>query len=1147
MLGTADGIQEQALAVEVRVAKETVLSTPFTAPATSSHIASAYVNGVPGKEVSLALLLAETKEVLAERTVPLTSDWQRIAVTYSTTQGTTWAKPKGQTPALQLRIRFSEPGRYLIDSLMLENNAGYAKRNGPSTWMEAQQIRPGERLHIGQPADQHAGTVAFWSRSIGKMGWRCLLYFGDGHGWYPQLMLSIRNDKTVKLDVSPGRGKGKGASVSCELPNPDAWHHYAVTWRGSSVSLYVDGQPAGTIAKAPRVETFGTMHVGCVATNFSPALRADSVFDEVAHWDRPLTAAETKELFDRPAPLQAGIAAQVTVRNLEPVAVVARDDRLRQWHIKVANRSDRKLPATQFRFGIDDLFSETGTLPAVPLLRSAILSLTWSPALLLPGSYTFHITVGEHRYAWPIRIVPARTPRNNVQIIDWQGLSETHRDIGMTTAGLLGTPAGPKAKQVAKANEFGLYTQLRQHVWGTPKDNSERFQRVTGSIGAADFSKGQARANAEEQAKHVMQSVAHFPDVRYMIVNTEHQTLWQPDFRPASIAAAKKNFGLDLSRWTRLPQDAVGAAVHPMGRLSAKAGKIKLPKNAVIDRDFPFYAYHRWWHGPTSGTEVTMNEIVCAASRRHAPWVQTIIEPILRRPSVRSYSKHHISEEWYYYGDPEAGISCQENLTAMTRGTNARITAMPQWLLKPGWAAPYKGLPTPDMYRETLWHCLARPMQDICYWNLRGALHKGKQQTQAEIDAKLGVKPTWTEAKSKIQVKGEKSSVALWIPELKDEIKQMHNNVVHPLGALIPKWQNRPRRIAVWRSFAGQLFNEIRWGGRSPFRRIVRDHPQPYDVLYDQDFEDNPKCLDGYDVLVIPECPPLYKPAKTPLEAMLKRGGKVFVDQYWKADLPGVIKLDWGTGKNGVDLAKLEQDLLKKYGSPSHPQYIEGVEAALRQQKQAGGPVARLAAALDQARADIQVLTRNVQINTLQAEGANYLVAVNDLRQPGPHYGHFGRVLEKGVSQTTSFAIDKELGAVAYQLLAARRLPLVEKDGRYHVRTQLGAGDGMAMIFLPARIQRMELAVEERNNRSLRITGALLDHRGKPVPGVIPMQVSITRPDGTHSSFSHYSAFVRGKWSFDFPIAYNAPKGRFTITVKELAAGIERSIPYELR
>ena len=274
-------------------------------------------------------------------------------------------------------------------------------------------------------------------------------------------------------------------------------------------------------------------------------------------------------------------------------------------------------------------------------------------------------------------------------------------------------------------------------------------------------------------------------------------------------------------------------------------------------------------------------------------------------------------------------------MAAAARNTHSTVSGMPQFLFKPGMAAPYGGMPTPHLFRETVWCCITRPISNMTYWSLGPAVERSprkENKTQDEIDKIFGKNPDWKAVEKKVDRSGEYTSVFLWIPELRDEIARMHREVIHPLGALIPAWRNSPRRIAIFQSFAGQLYNNVRWPGNSPLLRAVKQHPLPYDVLYDQDFDgDAPVSLDGYDVVVISESPVLYKPALAPLAKFIARGGVVLVDDMFAAKLPGVTQLKWqGVTEDDPLMKELEASLLAKYKRGDHPLFVEAMQEAAR-------------------------------------------------------------------------------------------------------------------------------------------------------------------------------------------------------------------------
>jgi len=324
-------------------------------------------------------------------------------------------------------------------------------------------------------------------------------------------------------------------------------------------------------------------------------------------------------------------------------------------------------------------------------------------------------------------------------------------------------------------------------------------------------------------------------------------------------------------------------------------------------------------------------------------------------------------------------------------------------------------------------------------------------------------------------------------------------------------------------------------------------------VIYDQDFEDNADLLANYSILVMPQAAAITRPAADQIRAMLARGGVVLADDFFKAKIDGVQKLVWeGVKEEDPTNTKLEQELLKQYGRPDHPLYIEAMEQAAKKTMGEEGPTQKAINIIREAiHSPVHTGARHVFCNLLTAGEANYLVAVNDLRAPGRFYGHFGRVLEKGVAQTADFELDAGLGAVAYELLACRKVPLVKKGE--HTNTcclELGPAGGNVVVLLPAAIKKLSVQVDtavlaERGEITVR--AKLSDRRKQGVPGIIPARIEIIRPDGQHDDLSHFGAFVDGELLLTLPMALNGPAGRYKVEITELANGRQDSASWKYK
>ncbi len=1137
-----------ALAVEAKAPASGLATRPMRAPRLPEQVFSLYATGEAGLEVEVRIAIEGAAVPLASSVLALTGDWRQAAVAFRfDTDGDAWGQAGERTPPLVFSVVARQAGHFQVAAPMLEPSQGYAGRRGPTTWVAPGRSREGEILQAGRlDADDGAGSIAFWAQTRGRMDWRTLLTLGDGAGWQVPLRLDLRSDQRLELQMTNAKRSARAA-----LPDPFAWHHYALTWDGPTVVFYLDGQSVAELADTPGLANAGAITIGGVATNFSPALRADAVFDEYARWNRALEAGEVARLAALHEPLGALFEVGVALEDLAPVKVFARDLSDYAWPLVLANRTAQPLAGLTLRYGVPGLFARQQSLATIPAGGELPVAVPFGPAWLMPGDYAMQFVVDDRaglrlEYVAPFAVVPARLPLDNAQIVSWGGHSQAMADAGVTVGGIAGGLHGPPPHEVEQATRRGLYTQLRLGLSAGGARPDDHFIDAAGQQRRPDQSTPAAQASLERQVERLASTLERLPDVTHAILNCEQQWIWHVDFRETTVALVRQRFGLDLERWRAAPVANADRIQHPFGRLQPAVAGIVAPADGIIAANDSFYAFSRWWQSGEPGNEVFLNDLIARRLRQRVPRVQTIAEPALRRPAVRAFRDQGILNEWFYYPTPRRAIWIQEELATAARGTQARIAGMPQFLFKPNMAAPYGGMPTPTLFREAVWHCLTRPSLGLTYWNLWSALERGGAahvKTREEIDELLGPTPTWAEAAAKIERRGEWTSVFLWIPELADEIHRLHHELVHPLGGLWPRWRNAPRRIAVYKSFAGQLFNGIRWPGPGALGEAVATAGLPFDLLYDQDFEEFPDGLDSYAVVAIPEAPAITASAAAALRAFGERGGIVVVDQHFRAELPGSVRLDFSDRGDLEALRRAERELLAEYGDASHVLFIEGMEEARRQFAASGGPVAQVAALLrEHASGEIGLDSSTVSLNLLEAGQARYLTAVNSLAEPCAWYGHFGRVRGQGVAQTAELSLAAGLGEVAYRLDTQERLEMAtDAGGRRRLRLPLEAGGGAVVMLLPAPIAGVVApppAAPVERGQSIALAASLISADGKPVPGLVPARIDLVGPDGKPLDGSRYDVFVDGRWALTLPVAFNQPVGVYGLTVTELASGL---------
>ncbi|GLY32778.1 hypothetical protein Kisp02_61430 [Kineosporia sp. NBRC 101731] len=121
-------------------------------------------------------------------------------------------------------------------------------------------------------------------------------YASSGSGGV-SYMLALSSDLTsMRLLLDLTAGSPSRPVAYAPVPTDHAWHFYVGTWDGSAVRLYRDGAPVGsaTVTGAGQlVSTTARVTVGAPGFNES----ALGTVDEVALWDRALSAAEISALY----------------------------------------------------------------------------------------------------------------------------------------------------------------------------------------------------------------------------------------------------------------------------------------------------------------------------------------------------------------------------------------------------------------------------------------------------------------------------------------------------------------------------------------------------------------------------------------------------------------------------------------------------------------------------------------------------------------------------------------------------------------------------------------------------------------------------------------------------------------------------------
>ena len=1087
-------------------------------------------------------------EILAAANRPVGTAWARIELPFACgkfTRDTT----QQETKTVKVRFLASRPGQmFSVAGVVLEMHGGYsyAGTQGATSWLPGHGYRASDVLDVSvlrHCLPEPRGSVAFWAMKKGaSQSWRTLFELGDSNRWHPFLQLLFRPENRLCLT---GQGaKPEMAAKGVTVP-PDTWHHYAVTWNGDSATAYLDGEAIVKLDGLQIPTELRSIRLG----SSGPNAAARAVIDEVLFYSRPLADTEVADLASRQTPFiepQAGIVLQPTGY----VRTIARTAKPQPWTCAVQNREEQAVEGLTAEFKLAEHIQLTQPLEPIAPGESVPIEFHFVPDLET-GCYPLRVSLSQGkrlvaRFEAEVEVTRAAEPAGNLQVLAW-GMN-AKRDFGFTFGG----------GDLSEAMRDGLHYAPHLHYLCYPRtvDGEDCVLGMDDKPFRAKLTHPYIRAQINREAKRFADQYAAILAMRAVILNSEMQWLWQHDYSPERIAAVKQRFGFDLTPWRYPPKRGGEAAFQtPFGRLKPSVSQIELPADRIIDLDMPIYAYHRWFHGPDGPTESYLNQRISDAIHEQRPDILTIQEPILRRAAVRAFDRVDIAEEWFYYEDPMAAVTVQERLNAACRGTRLRPTGMPQFLFKAGGAAPYNSIPTADLYHETAWLCAMQPIRLFTYWNFAVVPSAdfenaySRCMTKPQIDEFFGTPtPTWDEAKAKLAAKPEIARKLMpWTPELIETFTRFHTKEIGPLSGLILQWKNRPRRIAILRSFASQIFREVRWPNNTWLENCAVYGGVPFDVLYDSDFETDSDPLASYRMLIVSRAVCLTRPTFRRIREFAKRGGVVVVDPETLVEIPGAIclKPSGSLDQFREAMAKQEKALQDEGVAVDSPRYVEAMSRWATEDRGRNGVDPAFLDLLDEHVApEARSLTMNTWLNLLAAEDANYVAVVNNLRTLGPMYGHFGKVREKGIPQTARVVFDPSLGSVAYDLIRHEQIEFTVQDGKAELTLDLPAAGGRLLMLLdrPVASLRVTAQVDDvswgnQTGHEVQIAATLSDSADRPIKGLIPATITITKPDGQSSDYSQHTVFRNGRLSDHFPVALNAPRGTWRITVIEHASG----------
>ena len=624
--------------------------------------------------------------------------------------------------------------------------------------------------------------------------------------------------------------------------------------------------------------------------------------------------------------------------------------------------------------------------------------------------------------------------------------------------------------------------------------NGKPRETTNGAVGHPDIQEFGYNVGAS-----VAQTYMQFPSFDSSLIHSEVRDNTMLSFQPFEVKSAEAFLG------TKIPQEVRSKTGVPYLTLP------NFPPSRVISDDDTILRFYTWFWKDGDGWNPLHSRIHDGLKSTGRKDFWTFFDPAVRVPSVWGSGGHvDIISQWTYsYPDPiKIGQSCDE-LFAMAEGyPNQKVMKMTQIIWYRSGTAPVERMPkeedkrvqwerdipdakfisiAPDHLEIALWSMIARPVRGIMYHG-RGSLF------------------TTTGG-----------SYRMTNPETAPRLSKLVHNVIQPLGPSLLEIPDAKSRVAVLESFASQMYAQCGSNGWSnsweaDMHLILQWAGYQPQIVYDETIRKNG--LDGFEILVMPNCYVLTQSVYDEIIKFQKRGGIVVADErLCPAILPDLLVPAYKrTRKADVDKAALQ-----------------AMAADLRNE-------------LD------PFFTRDFQTSNMDIVGrmrrfgdTDYLFLINDKRTYGDYVGQYGLVMEKGLENSGTAWLPGD--GYIYDLVAHKQVPTTPKDGGLLFDVSFGPGEGKLFMRTKTPLDAISINVDgdgtAPRGSEVPLTVQVETAQDGPIlpKAVVPVKLTILDADGKPAEFSGYHAAVNGELKLKLSIPSNEKPGKWTIIAENLATG----------
>jgi Beta-galactosidase trimerisation domain len=592
-----------------------------------------------------------------------------------------------------------------------------------------------------------------------------------------------------------------------------------------------------------------------------------------------------------------------------------------------------------------------------------------------------------------------------------------------------------------------------------------------------------------------VRELAQYPAFRILNINTETEFHNHADYSALGLARLKKDTGLDAP-----PKGCDSFAGF---RHTEMPG---LVKDGIIEDTHPVLKYYRWFWQQGEGWNTLAVEMGKRA-KKAKPSLLVYHDPAARMPYFRD--RHDGIDGWdWTYTNPNAGTLPYkiDVLRAIRDTEKSTVCNYVQVLWKRLVIGDRNLCPSTSIIRLGLLLSSSRPVTAVGHWNtnwMRDPAHldrwDGVRRLQEEFWKPVG--PVLTNLKM-----ASKRDIAFVVSHTNEIFAAKHRGLWQKEGALA--------------------------GWHEAFMR----NGLSVDILLEKDVTEGK--LANYKVAFLPMLEITSRSVQEGLIKYARAGGKIVADNNLGFSLPNVTTLK--TDLNHLTYPNWAWMRVRNEG--------QGIRAPERIKKmwETVAEIKKVFAA--QCKEVAQPSDPWLTTTGREFEGVPYVYAVNDKRSAGAVGKRFGTILEVGEPLTASLSAPAKDVAAVYDLVTHRKVAVTRKGDRITWQKDYAPASATVFALLPQEIGslRVSLAPDVKRGGSFELQVNILDVKGKPVRGVLPIRFTLRDSQGMENEYSDTFAVKNGTFTKQGNIALNDLSGTWSAKIDDLASGLSKTIYFKV-